>query len=582
MATTAIPLVTTSYRSFLRKLWHLTYPYWKSEERYSAWALLIAIVGLNLGTVYLNVLFNSWNQAFYDALQKKAQADFWHQLKYFCLLAFFLIVVAVYRIYLTQMLEMRWRRWLTQGFLRDWLSDRVYYRMELTRATDNPDQRISEDLKLFTDGTLSLSLGLLNSVVSLASFVGILWGISGPLTFSLGGHEWTIPGYMVWAALIYALAGSFLSHWIGRPLIGLNFQQERYEANFRFGLVRLRENAEGIALYAGEGSEGRGLQGHFANILGNWWNLIKANKRLTWFTSGYNQIAIVFPYMVAAPRYFADAISFGTYMQVGNAFGEVRSALSWFVDSYGGIASWKASVDRLLTFHQTVEQTGAQQRQQDGIQVEESADQTLRLDQLDLALPSGQVIVSGVEAAIKPGEHVLLTGPSGSGKSTIFRAIAGIWPFGRGTVKRPKAKRVLFLPQKPYLPIGTLRETVSYPSASGAFSDAAINEALAACQLDALAVRLDESQHWAQQLSPGEQQRLAFARALLHAPDWLFLDEASSALDEATEQRLYSLLQERLPHAAIVSIAHRPALSAFHQRRFTLEPAGEMMRLASA
>jgi vitamin B12/bleomycin/antimicrobial peptide transport system ATP-binding/permease protein len=580
--TTAETPIKTSYRSFLRKLWHLVYPYWKSGERWSARILLAVIVGLNLGAVYLSVLFNQWNQVFYDALQKKDQALFWQQLRYFCVLAFFFIVVAVYRTYLTQMLEMRWRRWLTKEFLEDWLGNRVYYRMELARGTDNPDQRIAEDLRLFTDGTLGLSLGLLNAVVSLASFIGILWGISGPLTFTFGGSQWTIPGYMVWAALIYATAGSFLTHWIGRRLIGLNFMQERYEADFRFSLVRLRENAEGVALYRGEASERRALESRFGNILGNWWSLINATKRLTWFTSGYNQIAIVFPYMVAAPRFFSGAISFGTYMQIGNAFGEVRTALSWIVDSYSSIASWKASVDRLLTFHQTVEQTSAAQLKHDGIQVQENGVDELQLDNVDLALPNGKVIVNGAQALIKAGERALLSGPSGSGKSTIFRAMSGIWPFGHGTVREPSSKRMLFLPQKPYLPIGTLRDTVSYPSSGGAFADSAIVEALTACRLPEFATRLDEQQHWAQQLSPGEQQRLAFARALLHAPQWLFLDEASSALDEATEDYLYKLLHERLPHTAIVSIAHRPNVAKYHEKRFALVPDGETMRLAPA
>jgi putative ATP-binding cassette transporter len=338
---------------FLRDGWRLVLPYWRSEDRRAALGLLAAIVLLNLGAVWVLVLLNAWNRAFYDALQQRDYAAFAHQLGRFCLLAGVFIVTAVYRQYLTQTLEMRWRRWLTDEFLRGWLGDRVYYRLEHThRATDNPDQRIAEDLRLLTSGTLALATGLLNALVTLVSFAAILWGLSGPLVIPLGARSLSIPAYMMWAAILYAIAGSMIAHRIGRPLVRLNASQQRTEADFRFGLVRLRENAEEVALYGGESVEQQSLRARFAAILGNWWQLVRAQKRLTWFTAGYGQAANVFPILVAAPRYFAGAIQLGALMQIASAFGRVQDALSWFVDSYRSLAEWKASVDRLLSFTQ--------------------------------------------------------------------------------------------------------------------------------------------------------------------------------------------------------------------------------------
>ena len=562
--------------SFPKRAWRLTYPYWQSEEKIRAWGLLILIVVLGLLSVYLTVLFNDWYQRFYDALEKKNSPVFWHEIGTFSWLAVLWVIVSVYRVYFQQMLEMHWRNWLNKDFLSSWLHDRAYYRMQLTgSSTDNPDQRIAEDLKLFTGMTLSLSLGFLNSAVTLISFVGILWTISGPLSFTFAGMNLTIPGYMVWGCLAYAIIGSVVTHWLGRPLIGLNFLQQRFEADYRFGLVRLRENAEGVALYAGEASEEKNLLGHFGSVLGNWWALIRSQKRLGWFTFSYGQAAVIFPFLLAGSRYLSGAITLGTLMQISSAFGQVKDALSWFVDNYVNIAPWKASVDRLLTFRDSIDLTRATTGNLDSIRIEHGLEETISLNQLNLSLPNGATILKDANAQIKNRERVLISGTSGAGKSTLFRAIAGIWPFGSGRISRPEAKRTLFLPQKPYLPIGSLRETVSYPGKPGEFSDAAIIDALRACKLEALTVRLDEQQHWGQQLSPGEQQRVAFARALLHKPDWLFMDEATSALDEATEQEMYRLLNEHLPHSTFVSIAHRPNVAAFHTRRIKIVPGAD-------
>ena len=561
--------------SFAKRAWRLTYPYWQSEEKVRAWGLLILIVALGLLSVYLTVLFNDWYQRFYDALEKKNASVFWHEIGTFSWLAVLWVIVSVYRVYFQQMLEMHWRNWLNKDFLSSWLRDRAYYRMQLSSSTDNPDQRVAEDLKLFTSMTLSLSLGFLNSLVTLVSFVGILWTISGPLSFTFAGMHFTIPGYMVWGCLAYAIIGSTIAQWLGRPLIGLNFSQQRFEADYRFGLVRLRENAEGVALYAGEASEQKNLLGHFGNVLGNWWSLIRSQKRLGWFTFSYGQAAVIFPFLLAGSRYLSGAITLGTLMQISSAFGQVKDALSWFVDNYVNIAPWKASVDRLLTFRDSIDLATSANEQKTGIQVTQTSDEQIAVDGLDLALPNGSIILNGANAKIETGERVLVSGASGSGKSTLFRAIAGIWPFGSGRVSRPDAKRTLFLPQQPYLPIGSLRDTVSYPGKPGEFSDAQIVDALRACKLEGLITRLDEQQHWGQLLSPGEQQRLAFARALLHKPDWLFMDEATSALDEATEKEMYRLLNERLPNSTFVSIAHRPNVEAFHTRRIEIAPDGD-------
>lgn len=564
---------------FWRDTWSLIKPYWGSEEKFSAWILLAAVVGLTLAMVYMNVLFNDWYNLFYNALQEKNVEEFWKQIMRFCMLAAIYIAMAVYAFYLNQMLQIRWRRWMTDNYLKQWLAERTYYRMQLAgNPADNPDQRIAEDLKLFVDDSLNLSLGLLNAVVTLVSFVGILWALSGPLTIPLGGSEFVVAGYMVWAAVLYAVVGTWLTHKIGKPLIGLNFNQQRYEADFRFGLIRFRENSESVALYRGETDELKNFGGRFASVVDNWWRIMKRQKILISFTVGYNQIANIFPFVVAAPRYFSGAIPLGGLMQISNAFGQVQGALSWFIGAYNTFATWKATSDRLLGFHYSIEQAKRDAANESGVALRQGDGDDLVIDAVALGLPDGQPLIAASQVSISAGESLLIRGPSGSGKSTLFRAIAGIWPFGSGTITKPKNFRVLFLPQRPYLPIGRLIDVVCFPNTEGAYPAEQVASALADCGLPHLAGRLEESRHWALELSPGEQQRIAFARALLHKPAWLFLDEATSALDETFEAKLYRLLRERLPATTIVSIGHRHALVDFHARTLELKENGSGLR----
>jgi putative ATP-binding cassette transporter len=574
----------TGLVSTLAVIWRLAVPYFRSEDRTAGRILLGAVIAIELSVVGINVLLNQWNNRFYNALQDRNWDEFVHQLLIFCLLAAIYIVLAVYQIYLNQWLLIRWRQWMTKEYLGRWLGHSNHYRMQLLGdAADNPDQRIAEDIQMFIERTLSVGVGLLGALVTLGSFVIILWSLSAAAPLHLFGSAWDIPGYLVWAALIYAIAGTWLTHLIGWPLVGLNFQQQRFEADFRFNLVRVRENSEQIALLDGEHAENSRLLDRFSRVVGNWLLIMSRTKRLTFFTSGYSQISIIFPYVVVSPAYFAGAMQLGGLMQTASAFNSVQTALSFFVNAYRTLAEWRAVIARLDGFELAVLAGQAAARTPPRIEVQPTAEQSaVALEHLAVNLPSGAPVVAADAIVVPPGEHVLVNGPSGAGKSMLFRAIAGIWPFGSGRVARPRRARLMMLPQRPYFPVGTLAAAISYPAEPGTYDRARLTQALNDVGLPALADRLDEEAHWNRMLSPGEQQRLGIARALLQAPDILFLDEATASLDEPAEAALYRLMQQRLPAATIVSIGHRSTLQAFHGRRLALERDGDRFRVGEA
>ena len=574
----------------LGRVWALSLPYFQSEDKWRARSLLAACVGLNLGMVYMMVLFNDWNRVFYDALQNRDAAVFWHQLGVFGILATCYIVIAVYKFYLTQLLELGWRAWMTRDSLQRWLSHHVFYRLELQaqNGTDNPDQRIQEDVQQFTADTVSLSLGLLDASVTLLSFMGILWALSGGFSFELGGASYNIPGFMVWMALLYALSGSLLGHWIGRSMASLTFQQQRLEADFRHHLMRVREYSEAIALDRGADVERTSLQTRFAQVIDNFMRLLRVQKRYTWFSSGYGQAAVVFPMLVASPRYFSGAIQLGELMQISSAFGQVQESLSWFITNYSRLASWQATTLRLTSFQdqmQAIETIPATQLV--GGQVSLPAIDSdisdlgnkglnqLITPTLTISLPNEVVLLNHVNFQVNAGDRILIRGPSGCGKSTLLRVFAGIWPYVQPPVHIALPEGTVFMPQRPYFPQGKLRDALTYPQTRSVHSDAQLQQALIDVHLRHLIDKLDEEGHWTQQLSGGEQQRLSMARVFLKQARWVFADEATSALDEALEQAMYEKLLAMVSanNGALVSVAHRPSVAAFHNNQWVFEAA---------
>lgn len=552
-------------------VWRIAGPYFRSEDKWAGRGLLAAVIAFELALVAIDVLVNQWQNRFYSALQASDWDSFVTQIWIFIALAFTYVALAVYKLYLNQWLQIRWRQWLTRHYLGEWLNGATHYRMQLKGdAADNPDQRITEDVKNFVEQTLTIGLGLLSSIVTLFSFALILWGLSNAAPLHLFGTDFMIPGYLCWGALIYAIFGTALTHWIGAPLVNLNFEQQRFEADFRFNLVRVRENSEQIALLKGEGAERSRLLDRFGFVIGNWYAIMSRTKRLTMFTASYQQAAVIFPYVLVAPAFFAKKIQLGDMMQTASAFSSVQGALSFFVVAYRSLAEWRSIVARLDGFEMSVASATTLPAHEPAIALKAAGSRAVDLEQLCVNLPNGAPLVAADSFAIHAPERVLVTGPSGSGKSTLFRAIAGIWPFGTGTIFIPEKAKLMMLPQRPYFPVGVLRDAVVYPAAPGAFESPRIRDALIAVGLPDLAERLEEDGHWNRMLSLGEQQRLGLARALLHVPDYLFLDEATASLDEPSEARLYRLLTEKLPQATIVSIGHRSTLDAFHTRKVTM------------
>ncbi len=555
-------------RRFWRLTWQMAKGFWLSPgDGRKGVLLLIAVVVLSLLDVYILVLLNHWYNTFYNTLQQFDLSGFGKALWEFGGIAGVHIIVVVYAFYLQQMLEIKWRRWMTGQYVEKWLADNAYYRLQVfEKSTDNPDQRISEDIKLFVNLTLKITLGLVKSLAILISFLMILWSLSGILSFDFMGSKWRVSGYMVWLAILYAAVGTWLTDKVGAPLTHLNFEQQRLEADFRYSLVRLRENSESVAFYGGEKRERNTFFKRFGLVFNNYWRLMNKQKQLTWLTSGYGQLAIIFPIIMAAPRYFAKEITLGGLMQINSAFGKVQDSLSFVIDIYPTLAEWQAVVARLTGFSGDIERIVERQKQEQPIELLYEDRSSLAVEKLTLTVPGGETLLRDLDLQVRRGEALLVKGPSGSGKSTFLRSLAGLWPFGDGKVRFPSHEKLLFVPQKAYLPIGTLREALVYPNESCSFGEEDVRRALAVARLTELIPRLDQEGDWSQILSLGEQQRLAFVRAVLSRPDWLVLDEATSAIDEETEASLYGWLRKALPQTAIISVGHRSVLERFHDQ----------------
>lgn len=550
-------------RQFFRDVWYLTKSYWQSEEKKKAFFLVACIIALTLGVVYMLVLLNQWNNSFYSALQNYDAKKIFDELIHFSWLAAIYILLAVYSYYLQQTLILNWRRWLTTRFIDIWLQNKTYYNLQMFgKDTDNPDQRISEDVRQFVEMTLSFGIGILKAFCTFASFVVILYNLSGSLSFTFMGKTWTINGYMLWASLLYSVIGTYITHIVGRKLVKINFIQQKYEADFRFSMIRLRESAESVAFYRGEAQEGSVFKQRFKMLLDNFWKLVNKQKQLVFLNSGYSQIAIIFPFVVAMNRYLTKEVTLGGLMQVASAFGRVQDSLSYFVDMYSSIAQWQAVVMRLTCFGHHMHDV-YQQAERFHVERFAAAD-VVEVNNMQINLPDGKPLLENISFTLHPGHNVLIKGVSGSGKSTLLRAISGIWPFVDGKIFLPERDKLMFIPQRSYLPLGTLRAALNYPG-NKPIDDTELIYLMDLCQIGYLKDKLDLEADWSHVLSVGEQQRLAFVRAHIQQPQWLFLDEATSALDEDTEANMYSLLQERLQQTTVVSVGHRSTLNKYNE-----------------
>ena len=567
--------------STIAAVWRISAPYFRSSDKWAGGGLLAAVIALELGSVAITVLLNTWNNRFYNALQERNWDNFVYEISYFTVLAMIYIAIAVYQLYLNQWLQIRWRSWMTTRYLTDWLAHANHYRMQLQGdAADNPDQRITEDVKLYVDRTLNIGVGILSSVVTLFSFVVILWQLSNAAPLHMFGRDIDFPGYMVWGALIYSALGTWLTHLIGWPLVGLDFRQQKYEADFRFNLIRVRENSEQIALLHGEAAERDRLQTRFGLVVQNWLGIMSRTKKVTAFTSTYSQASVIFPYILVAPAYFAEKIQLGGMMQTASAFGSVQGALSFFISVYRQLAEWQAVVARLDGFEAGIDLAESLAANRSTIRiVSGAAEDKIRVNNLAIRLPNGDGLLNISNLSLRHGERTLITGPSGAGKSTLLRAIAGIWPFGNGAIEIPSGATLMTLPQRPYFPVGALSSAISYPAKDGSFTPEKLREVLTQVGLPALTAKLDEDGHWNRTLSLGEQQRLGVARALLQAPQYLFLDEATASLDEPSEAMLYRLIADKLPATTVISIGHRNTLEAFHQRQVGLVRSGSQFTI---
>ncbi|UPY38798.1 ABC transporter ATP-binding protein/permease [Sediminicoccus sp. KRV36] len=568
-----LPLEPPAAGSPVLAFWGITRIWLTAPDRGNARWLIAGLLALTLAQVGIQIRFNLWNRDFFNALESRDGGAFREQILFFLGLAALSMAVAVYQLYVKQLIQLRWREWLTTHLVQAWLREGRHYQLEIAQTgADNPDQRIAEDVRIATDLAVDFATGLLSSLLMLTAFIGILWTLSGALHMTLAGRELDIPGYMVWAALAYALLGTFLTWVVGRPLVRLNVARTTAEADFRFGLNRARESGEGIALIRGEADEQRGLARLFATVAGAVRGLMRSQRNLMWLTSAYGTLAMIFPTIVASPAYFAGAITLGGLMQIGAAFGQVQGALNWFVDNFGRIAEWRSAVSRIVVFRDLVEELDVmvEDPEQPTISIVEGQEGMLAFRNLEVAFANGTTVIADASAEIQAGERVLIQGESGTGKSTLFRAIGGLWPWGAGEIEIPPREGMMFMPQRPYLPLGTLSAALCYPAAAAAFSLEEQARALERVGLDRLADQLAQDDRWDRVLSLGEQQRLAFARLLLHAPRWIFMDEATAALDEANQDAMMQLVLDALPDSALISIGHRPGLAAFHTRTLTL------------
>jgi putative ATP-binding cassette transporter len=550
--------------------WQLIKAYWESDQRVSAYAFLISVIVLSISLVGMEVVLNYWYNYFYDALQDYDKRGAIDLIFIFMLIAAVYIILAVYRYYLQQFLGLRWRRWLTNQFVSRWLADKSYYYLEnFDEKTDNPDQRIQEDIAALVSSSLDLSIGLIGSVTTFVAFIYILWTLSGHFSFHIGTHLITIPGYLVWVSMIYAVIGTTLAFKIGFPLVNLNFEQQRREANFRFAAVDLRSHAENIALYRGEGHQRNVLGGLFDRVLNNWYAIILRQKLLLWFTAGYNQVSVLVPLVVTLPNYFNKVFKLGGFMQALRAFGQIQDALSFFVNSYSQIAQWRAVVQRLITFINHIHEVEEHAATQNKFVYQNVSNDTISVKDLNIYTPHDEKMLEKINLEFEHGKNYLIKGASGIGKSTLIRVIAKIWPYGGGSITLPTGKKIMYIPQKAYMPIGSLKEALIFPD-KGDIEDEKLIAVLKACDLPELISRLHDVSMWSEQLSPGELQRVAIARVLLNKPDWVFLDESTSALDLPHEKMLYELIKKDLPNCSIVSVGHQPSVEVFHEQQVDL------------
>ncbi|BCA29208.1 putative ATP-binding cassette transporter [Pseudomonas sp. SLBN-26] len=548
------------------QFWQVAGPYLSPKRSWKPLLVFTLLLVMALFSVRMNVLFSFWYNGFYSALQGLDQTAFWYFLGIFAVLAAIHVLRALFNYYLTQAFNIRWRVWLTERLTGDWMNGDAYYRGQfLDEPVDNPDQRIELDVNAFVTGSVSLALGAVSALVSLVAFTGILWGLSAPLT--VGGLE--IPRAMVFAVYIYVIIATWIAFRLGRPLIRLNFLNEKLTANFRYALMRLREYAENVAFYQGTAIERGTLLGRFSALIGNVWAMVYRSLKFDGFNLVVSQVAVVFPFILQAPRFFSGAIKLGDVMQTSQAFGQVQDSLSFFRTSYDTFAQYRATLDRLTGFLDANQQA----RELPKVDTHEAAD-GLRIESLDVLRPDGHRLLADLALELVPGQALLIKGPSGSGKTTLLRALAGLWPYAEGTVYRPGGHQALFLSQRPYLPLGDLRTAIAYPNTAVAEDDERLKQALRQVNLAHLAERLELSQDWTRILSIGEQQRLAFARVLFNRPRVVFLDESTSAMDEGLEHALYSLLREHLDETLLVSVGHRATLAQFHTHRLDVDGQG--------